>query len=1075
MNIQCVGVVIDRVTLYPKKEKEFIEEIVNQIHQRLGVPLSDTLPLLIGRYRHIEEITSWLTDGSSSHTADILTVLGMGGIGKTSLAKYVFDLHSLTFHKSSFIEGINSRCSESYNGLLNVQKQLYGDISKKNKLLAHDPQVYTYKIEKALASVKVFLVLDDINSLDQLDALLGNKGFHPGSKIIVTTKDASLTERCALFKSRVKPKHTKLILEGLSEDASLDLLCCNAFACNNPKEGYEEVSKKVSKYCQGHPLALEVLGKTLYNLDVDEWEDYIERLKKVTDPFINKVLKMSFNSLPSDDDKELFKHIACFFVGKDRDYTETILKTCNINTRSGIRILVERCLLSIGRHNELMMHQLIQDMGRDEVRKESTHKPWERSRIWSHEESYKVLKQKKDMDNILGLTLDMRVLEKEKLGVSFELQTNVLSKMNNIMLLQLNYVEMKGSYKKFPEELRWLCLHGFPLKSMPNLDLPLDNLVALDMSYSNIESFGMCWSNPRQKVIGPRSKENTILRSLKILDLSFCEQLHKLGGFYKLPTLERFIVGNCKRLIEICESLAECVELVHIDLSYCVKLEKLPTAIGKLKKVKTLLLDGCNISSIIVEKLPSDLNHSVISLPTSLVRLSLANSNLTNESFPMDMSCLSSLKYLCLDKNPIVSMPNCVRSLRWLEELSMVNCQTLMSIEHPPCTLKRLMLRTYQPSAMSLITFDPEMSQIDVTINSFRAWSYEVQGMVKIQPLEGVEEKVLSSLGWTKLSDVLNKRQVVSYESCRGIEQSQIQMYYEFGIFSTFYGSDYAKMPDCNWIVNTPFRTSIPFTVPSSGNKQLRGLNFCYVQWRERDREHDQKFINAHGYPPLDQFFQLPLIEISNKTKKRTWRYQHCSGGIDVDGKWVIFLSHWMFGMNEMAPGDHILISILIRRDIAYKQGTLRCGMGLVYEDDQDGKMEEGEDALEYYKSWNHIIGGDLSSFQWRTFGDHFLSHHEFIRDQDPNFPLKLSAINAEKTVPFRAFSKMKSPKTLGKGKLAGNSDHQPPWGVQGVPPSQAHSPQGASTSKLHIWDDDDDDDYMMTENEEKERKKMKK
>ena len=316
----------------------------------------------------------------------------MGGIGKTSLAKYVFHLHSRTFDKSSFIEGINSTCTKNHNGLLDVQKQLYNDISKKKQRLVHDTWVYTSKIEEALAGVKVFLVLDDIDSLDQLDALLGNKGFHPGSKIIITTKDASLTERCALFKSKVKPKHRKLLLEGLSEDASLELLCSNAFSCNTPKEGYEEVSIKVSKYCEGHPLALKVLGKALYNRDVDEWEDYIEMLKR--DRSIENVLQMSFNSL-SDNDKELFKHIACFFVGEDSDYAGTILKACNINTRLGIRNLVDRCLLSIGWSNRLRMHQLLQEMGRDEVRKESPKKPWERSLLWNHDESYEVLKKNK--------------------------------------------------------------------------------------------------------------------------------------------------------------------------------------------------------------------------------------------------------------------------------------------------------------------------------------------------------------------------------------------------------------------------------------------------------------------------------------------------------------------------------------------------------------------------------------------------------------------------------------------------------------------------------------------------------
>jgi len=54
----------------------------------------------------------------------------------------------------------------------------------------------------------------------------------------------------------------------------------------------------------------------------------------------------------------------------------------------------------------------------------------------------------------------MRMLEKEKLGISYELKTDALSNMDNLMLLQLNYVHMNGSFANFPEELRGLCMHG---------------------------------------------------------------------------------------------------------------------------------------------------------------------------------------------------------------------------------------------------------------------------------------------------------------------------------------------------------------------------------------------------------------------------------------------------------------------------------------------------------------------------------------------------------------------------------------------------------------------------------------
>nr|XP_043611775.1 disease resistance protein RUN1-like [Erigeron canadensis] len=981
-----------------RKETQFIEEIVIEIRQRLGVPLSDSLPLLIGRYRQIDEITSWLTDGSSSLTADILTVLGMGGIGKTSLARYVFHLHSRAFPKSCFIEGINSKCTEKFDGLLDVQKQLYDVITKKKKPLVHDPHVYPSKIEKALSRVKVFLVLDDIDSLNQLDALLGNKGFHPGSKIIITTRDASLTERCALFKSEVECKHTTIKIEGLYKSAGQKLLRLHAFNCRDPQEGYEEVIEKLVKYCEGHPLALEVLGKSLYNRDIAYWEACVENLKNETHSCIRRVLQMSFESLPFHNDKELFKHIACFFVGRDREISEKILKACDINTVSGIPNLIERCLISIDQwDNSLKMHQLLQEMGKAIVREESPDHPGKRSRLWCHDESFIVLKRKKGTESLKGLVFDKRMLEKHKFC---DLKADAFSSMDNLMILQLNYVQLIGSYENFPEELRWLCLQGFPLKSIP-LDIPMEKLVVLDMSYSKIKSFVTCCTSCNsqpfeggQKLIGSCSKDERILGSLKILHLSFCEHLHKLGCFYELPKLERLIARNCIRLIEICESFEDCAELCHIDLSYCVKLEKIPRAIHKLKKDFKLFLDGCNTHESILQELV----YSAISFTSSLVSLSLANNNLTNESFPMDWSCLSRLKYLCLDENPIVSMPNCVRSLCWLEELSMKNCKTLLSIEHPPRTLKQLDVKMFEVRSdnkplLQRISFDPDMSPISIAgvPESFQAWSYEIEGMVKIQPLEGVEEKVLCSLGWTNLSDFLDKTDIVrTYNSRRGkaVEQFQIQMYYEFGIFSTVYGGQ--VMPD--WNISIHSHTPISFTIPSIPNKQLRGLNFCYVErWKHRE--------DPFGYP-LDRLSVLPTIEMINKTKNRTWIYKHCNEEIDVGGEWLTFLSHWMFGMNDMEGGDKIIIYMI--RGAYTIEEKVHQGVCFLYEDDE-GSTED-EDVLEYYKSWNHIIGGDLSPFE-ETTGQYYLWHHKWFLDyRSPKDKPKNTGPS------FRAFSKRRSP-----------------------------------------------------------------
>lgn len=104
------------------------------------------LPLFFGMQYSIHSITSRLKDGSL-HTAILTTSGMMDGIGKSSCAKYVYGLHNYVFDRSSFNEDIGRKCAQQFNGLLDLQNQLFDDVSKTGVAQVWDISIYTHKIQ----------------------------------------------------------------------------------------------------------------------------------------------------------------------------------------------------------------------------------------------------------------------------------------------------------------------------------------------------------------------------------------------------------------------------------------------------------------------------------------------------------------------------------------------------------------------------------------------------------------------------------------------------------------------------------------------------------------------------------------------------------------------------------------------------------------------------------------------------------------------------------------------------------------------------------------------------------------
>lgn len=153
-------------------------------------------------------------------------------------------------------------------------------------------------------------------------------------------------------------------------------------------------------------MALKVLGSFLSNKSMNEWEGALEKLRVIPQDEIQKKLMVSFHSL-SDTQRELFLDIACFFVGMEKGYAFKILQDSNLFLESELGVLIRRCLLTIDCLNRLTMHDMIIDMGREVVCKESPKVPGERSRLWFHEDVLDVLKYHTVRFKYLNYSLDL--------------------------------------------------------------------------------------------------------------------------------------------------------------------------------------------------------------------------------------------------------------------------------------------------------------------------------------------------------------------------------------------------------------------------------------------------------------------------------------------------------------------------------------------------------------------------------------------------------------------------------------------------------------------------------------------
>ncbi|KAB2634755.1 TMV resistance protein N-like [Pyrus ussuriensis x Pyrus communis] len=626
---------INGFTSNNREETELIQKIVENVRNEIG-PLSlEPAEKLVDIDSKLKELDVLLE--LESNDVRFIGILGMSGIGKTTLAKACYERIRHKFQAKSFHDGV--RVDSKAHGMAGVQRKLSKSLMKRN--IQDWDAGEAARRRSFLLEKKVLIILDDVDDSNQLKELCEKPAwFGQGSRIIITTRDEHLliSHGVKVFK-----------VPELSKVDALKLFSLKAFRRENPPESYKALSDSFVDYASGLPLALEVLGSFLYRRDLDAWSSQWRKLEGdfTLDEKIMKILITGYEGLDPQR-REIFLDIACFFKGEDEDRVSEILDSCGFNPGIDIDVLKEKSLITIS-DNRVWMHDLLQKMGQTIVVQQSK-QPGGRSRLWLYKDILHVLKEKTGTPTVEGIVLDL--LESKEVKCHPE----AFSQMVNLRLLRVHNVRLPEGLNSLPNSLRFLEWIGYPLEDLPS-EFDPEELVQLSMCHSRIKQL---WNE---------KKTLQSFGNLKIMKFSHSKSLTRTPDFEGIPNLERLDLEGCESLVEIHFSIGTLKKLSFLTLKDCKSLELLPDEI-EMEHLEVLVLSGCSN----VKKIPN-----FVEPMEHLWKLSLDGTGI--ECMPSSIEHLTSLSLLDLrDCKNLKCLPSAIGNLRAIKSLDVSGCSNLAKL-----------------------------------------------------------------------------------------------------------------------------------------------------------------------------------------------------------------------------------------------------------------------------------------------------------------------------------------------------------------------------------------------------------
>ncbi|CAM6118613.1 unnamed protein product [Calypogeia fissa] len=639
-----------------------------------------------------------------------LCLTGMGGLGKTTLVKVVFNELALEFEYTCFVLDVKLKKWNVEALKEHVWSCMYYDGEK----------VGGESDWSSLRGRKLLLVLDDISTecdLQVLSEIADAASLE--SRFIATSRDGHLMEQ----------KYTYPV-PFLQDNLGQQLFMSCAFpSADTPPANLKRFISEIVKNCDGLPLTLEVVGKWLRDTPKEgEWEQALHALRKAGENFevgLWEKLRLSYDGLEGENVKEMFLDATTFFCTDPqwtlRDAKAAWRKAYDVIEIPLWRTLVNRSLVyDVGEDETIKVHEQLKSLGQKIASKSDN-----KHRVWDRLEALKLLQSTNasNKQNIHALRLE-RVFGagKEQIHIA----SSNLPKLKNLRYLQIeapDVLQAAQEDKWCPSNLvllKCMGLQSFELALQSRLTLVilvLDNVSAdyLPNSIGQLSALRIfrLLSAPNLQNIpdefghlleleiwelvycpGLKTLPETfvLLSNLKVLKLRECGTLRTLPkDFGKLSALSHVELSYCENLQTLPESFGELLALTHLEIEFCKEFHSLPESFGRLCSLVEVKFRGCEM----LESLPDSFGHllelshlefldcGLLSLPESFGNLAslshlIIGGCLRLFSLPESFGYLSSLTHLQVERCAYFrNVPETFTLLSSLVELKFKDCPML--------------------------------------------------------------------------------------------------------------------------------------------------------------------------------------------------------------------------------------------------------------------------------------------------------------------------------------------------------------------------------------------------------------